>query len=232
MNRAVMVLLDYSKAFDTVWRSRLLISMADRGVPLEYIKWLNSFLLNRQARVRLNGVTSSSKDLRQGVPQGCVLSPLLFLFFINNLAEKLAEVDPVGANDLVLSMFADDVTILARHHVREQAAANAQWAVDVINQWSTEWKLDLNASKSEVAFFSTWSKEANYIPTVTINGAQIPFNPTPKLLGVTYDRQLSFAPHTKAVSVAATSKLGILASVGNSSWGWDKDHLKQLYFAH
>ena len=231
MNRAVMVLLDYSKAFDTVWRSRLLVSMADRGVPLEYIKWINGFLLNRQARVRLNGVTSSSKDLRQGVPQGCVLSPLLFLFFINNLAEKLAEEDSERANELVLSMFADDVTILARHRVREQAAANAQWAVNVIYEWSTEWKLGLNASKSEVAYFSTWNKESAHIPSVTINGVQLPFNPTPKLLGVTFDRQLTFAPHAKAVSVAATSKLGMLASVGNSSWGWDKEHLKQLYFA-
>ena len=88
MNRAVMVLLDYSKAFDTVWRSRLLLSMADKGVPLEYVKWINSFLLNRQASVRLHGTTSSSRKLQQGVPQGCVLSPLLFLFFINNLAEK------------------------------------------------------------------------------------------------------------------------------------------------
>lgn len=38
MNRAVMVLLDYSKAFDTVWRARLLLSMADKGVPIEYVK--------------------------------------------------------------------------------------------------------------------------------------------------------------------------------------------------
>ena len=47
MNRAVMVLLDYSKVFDTVWRSHFLLSMADKGVPLEYVKWINSFLLNR-----------------------------------------------------------------------------------------------------------------------------------------------------------------------------------------
>ena len=88
MNHAVKVLLDYSKAFDTVWLSRLLLSMADKVVPLEYVKWINSFLLNRQASVRLHGTTSSSsRKLQQGMSQGCVLSPLLFLCFINNFAE-------------------------------------------------------------------------------------------------------------------------------------------------
>ena len=231
MNRAVMVLLDYSKAFDTVWRSRLLVSMADKGVPLEYIKWINGFLLNRQASVRLHGTTSSSRKLQQGVPQGCVLSPILFLFFINNLAEKLFEADPVRAERLVFSLFADDVTILARDRSRDQAAADAQWAVDVVVNWSQEWKLDLNASKSEVAYFSAWTHEADHVPHVTIDGTSIPFNPTPKLLGVRFDRQLSFEPHTKEVTRAATGKLGLLASVGNSSWGWDKEHLRQLYFS-
>ena len=97
MRRSVMVLLDYSKAFDTVWRSKLLTSMAEKGVPLEYIKWLNGFLQNRQATVRLHGASSSPKCLRQGVPQGCVLSPLLFVFFINNVVDRLMQEDPVRA---------------------------------------------------------------------------------------------------------------------------------------
>ena len=59
MNRAAMVLLDYSKAVDTVWRSHFLLSMANKSVPFEYVRWINGFLLNPQESVQLHGFTSS-----------------------------------------------------------------------------------------------------------------------------------------------------------------------------
>ena len=232
MNRSVLVLLDYSKAFDTVWRERLLLSMADKGVPLQIIRWIFSFLQNRQARVRLHNELSSSKHLRQGVPQGCVLSPLLFLFFIDNLAEHLMSEDPERAARLIFSLFADDVTILARDHSRDTAAADAQWAVNCVVKWSEDWKLNLNASKSEVSFFSTWTHEADWEPSLEINGEPVPFQETPKLLGVYLDRQLSFAKQVEEVSKSASAKIKIICAVGNSKFGWDKEHLKKLYYAY
>ena len=80
-------------------------------------------------------------------------------------------------------------------------------------------------------YHSTWTHEANHIPSVSIGGTPIPYNPAPKLLGVHFDRTLSFEPHAKEVARAASGKLGIIASVGNSKWGWDKEHLRQLYFS-
>ena len=82
-----------------------------------------------------------------------------FLFFINNLAETLMAKFGDDAWDILFSLFADDVSILCRDSDRESEAATAQIAVDIIARWSAEWKLELNASKSEVSFFSTWTKE-------------------------------------------------------------------------
>jgi len=232
MNRAVLVLLDYSKAFDTVWRQRLLLAMAEKGVPLICLKWIHGFLSNRQAKVRLNGTLSCFKTLRQGVPQGCVLSALLFLFFINNLAETLITQFGDDAWDILFSLFADDVSILCRDSDRESAAATAQIAVDIIARWSAEWKLELNASKSEVSFFSTWTKEFKWEPSITIDGAPIPFNPNPRLLGVTLDCGLSFQKHTEQISQQAIAKSRIISAVGHSEWGWDKKYLTQLFHAY
>ena len=131
MKRSVLVLLDFSQAFDTVWRQRLLTSMLDLGVPASYVRWIYQFLCNRQARVKFNGTTSSSRQLHQGVPQGSVLSPLLFIFYINNLA-KLLPADNINC------MFADDVSILSTHRDKQKAVESVQRAVDIVVEWCAE----------------------------------------------------------------------------------------------
>ena len=122
MHRSVLVLLDFSKAYDTVWREKLLLSMLDQGIPSQIIRWLRSFLSDRRARVNLHGHLSKMYIFKQGLPQGSVLAPLLFLFYINNLAESLPD-------DVLSSLFADDVTILATAPPHLRAAKSAHFEV-------------------------------------------------------------------------------------------------------
>ena len=71
------IFLDLEKAFDLVWKDGLLLKLYDvRGRTL---KWIQSFLSNREARVRVGSTLSDPVLLENGTPQGCVLSPLLFL---------------------------------------------------------------------------------------------------------------------------------------------------------
>jgi hypothetical protein len=74
--RTVLTLLDFSKAYNKVWRADLLATMLRKGVPVRYVRWIQGFLSNRQARVRLNRAFSRSWMMREGVPQGSVLAPL------------------------------------------------------------------------------------------------------------------------------------------------------------
>ena len=77
MKRSVLVLLDYSCAYDTVWRERLLRVLAEKGVPMTLVRWIASFLEERHAKVMFGGTLSKFRRMRQGMPQGSVLSPLL-----------------------------------------------------------------------------------------------------------------------------------------------------------
>jgi hypothetical protein len=163
-HRSVMVLLDFSKAYDTVWRQRLLLTMHQKGVPLPILRWLYGFLQNRQARVLYNDCTSLSVDMRQGLPQGSVLSPLLFLFFMDRLAEILPK-------DTLNALFADDVGILATAPTIKAAEAKAQKTVDVVAQWSKENHLTLNSTKSESCLFTTdRRREARESVQISIDG--------------------------------------------------------------
>ena len=89
VQRSVLTLLDFSKAYDTVWREKLLLHMLNTGIPLTFIRWIRSFLTDHRGRVQLFNVFSSSRRFTQDLPQSSVLAPLVFLFYINGLATTL-----------------------------------------------------------------------------------------------------------------------------------------------
>ena len=223
--RSALALLDFSKAYDTVWRQKLLLSMFEKGVPLYIIRWIHGFLTNRLASVRYNGTTGKTKLMKQGVPQGSVLAPILFLFYINNLAEILPD-------STINALYADDVSILAQHEDKEVAEAILQKSVNVVTTWSKEWKLSLNASKSEVSFFTLDTSELSFSPSILIDGTVLRHNQFPRLLGVILDPKLSFTAHTEEVIEKVDKKKNMLAAVAHSKWGWKKHQLKRIYYSH
>ena len=70
IERTVLMIFDYSKAYDTVWRTGLLQKMLDIGIPLRFMQWTTAWLTNRIARVQLNGVTGRCHTFKEGLPQG------------------------------------------------------------------------------------------------------------------------------------------------------------------
>ena len=83
--RTVLMLFDYSNAYDTVWKTGLLQKMLDIGVPLHFVQWTTAWLTNRIARVQLNGVTGRCRIFKEGLPQGSVHLPLLFGLYIYDI---------------------------------------------------------------------------------------------------------------------------------------------------
>ena len=81
------VFLDLSKAFDKVPHSPLMDKLAALGVNIYLLKWLWDYLSNRSQYVVVNGSASNLVHVTSGVPQGSVLGPLLFLIYINDIAD-------------------------------------------------------------------------------------------------------------------------------------------------
>ena len=220
--RTVLALLDFSKAYDTVWKADLLATMLEKGVPPRFVQWVKAFLTNRQAKVRLGRAHSKNRLFREGVPQGSVLAPLLFLFVIDTLNDRL----PVG---LKVSMFADDVALWASNPRKEVAASLVEEGVREVWRWSKEKKLSLSIEKCEVSFFTSETKEFGWQPAVVVDGRALPFNPTPKFLGIKYDRMFSFAEQAKEAASRMAKGSRMLTALAGSDWGWKRDLLLKVF---
>ncbi|KAA5772083.1 hypothetical protein F3H09_33840, partial [Pseudomonas aeruginosa] len=85
----ILVLVDFSNAFNTVCHDILLSILSHLNVSKGALDWFSSYLQGRQQSVRNDELSSNWCNLESGVPQGGVLSPLLFSIFINFLTPEL-----------------------------------------------------------------------------------------------------------------------------------------------
>ena len=211
-----MTLFDFSKAYDRVWKTGLLQKMHLLGISARFLVWISSWLTNRQARVRVNAKVGRSRTFKEGLPQGSVLSPLLFVIYINDLLMQFEDTTLVSA-------YADDLAIACSGRSKIDMTKILQKEVDKVVKWSDDACLTLNTNKCEA--------EASWQPHITIRGLPLSFNAAPTFLGVQYNRQPTFSDHAKKICQAMTKKTNILRALGGTTWGWRPADLRTIYIA-
>ena len=97
--------LDLTKAFDRVWKDKLIIKLHDFfKISGNALTWIADFLQHRSIKVRLNKSLSKPFKLSQGVPQGSVLSPTLFTMYLSGI-------ENLTSTRVRMGLFADDIVI-------------------------------------------------------------------------------------------------------------------------
>lgn len=140
--QALVLFLDFSKAFDTINFDKLLIKLERIGIRGKCLEWFDSYLKNRRIRVKMGNTCSKERTLNSGVPQGSILGPLLYKIFVNDIVYT--------AKNSTLYMYADDTMLVVVHKNVNVALEMLQTDFDNLMRWTHDNGLVINQQKSKV----------------------------------------------------------------------------------
>ena len=213
------IFLDFSKAFDTVDHSILLRKLFHYGIRGTAYKWFESYLHNRQQCVTYNGVKSSMKTIKCGVPQGSILGPLLFLIYINDLTKVCSQSSPF--------LFADDTNLFMTGKCLQNMVNSLNKELKEISLWLKVNKLSLNIKKTHYMVFTSKKKTSDPL-NIHIDECCIDKVNCTKFLGVYIDDKLNWKKHISYISGKISRGLGIVLKARRIL---PLNTLKTLYFS-
>ena len=196
--RAVFV--DYVKAFDHVDHSTVVRKLVTFGIPDFLIRWICSFLTQRQQRVKLSQVFSNWITLKGAMPQGSWLGPLTFIVLIDDLSTSC-----------LLHKFVDDTTL--SEVISKQGNSNMLHYFSEVLSWSESNYMNVNFKKTKEMIVGT---VRGFYPLLEVAGNVIERVCTFKLLGVTLDNKLTWDSHINNVCAKASTRIYFLKQLKRS----------------
>ena len=213
---AALLLMDVEKAFDAVWHNGLLKKLHDMELPGDILRIISSFLTDRTIQVRIGNTLSEVVKLLAGTPQGSILSPLLFILFVNDIPVTPA---------CQVTQYADDIAIYTSHRNPRYLEAHLQKQVDELEDWCEDWFIKLNAKKTQLMII-TRQNSRKMIP-ITVRNNQVEIQDSAILLGTTLDRTMNLKPHITSLINKTAPRIEKLRQL--QLWGAHQAALKTFY---
>ena len=213
----VVIFLDLEKAFELANPRAVHAALVQKGVRGRLLAWLRDYLQHRRARVKFEGLRSSSQEFENGTPQGSILSPLLF----NLLMEQLVAL-PFHDGTVLLS-YADDLALVVTG--RGNKLRRTQQALDLIGAKCEELGLKISAEKSRAMMV----RAADPAWQLRVQGVELAWIDSYQYLGVWVDKRLSFTAHAAYLRERTQARLNVMRAMTRPTAGATFSVLR-LYF--
>lgn len=182
---------------------------------------MNNMLSNRFIYVYLENDVSRQRTLNDGLPQGAVLSCLLFLLYIGDVPGTYSR----------KFIFADDLALAIQAKTFMELEIALTRDLDVMRKYLEKWRLRPNTEKTVVSVFHLWNKHAWRKLRVIFNGSVLEHEFFPKYLGVTLDRALTYNMNSQRIVAKVKPRINILRKLAGSTWGADTNVLRTTALA-
>lgn len=198
-----LVLLDFSKAFDTLNHKMLLSILHYVGISNDAISLFKNYLSDRTQVVQISNQKSDYRSVGSGVPQGSILGPLLYTVYTSNLGSV--------CKSCFNHFYADDTQVYYSFDSEDVAMANNIINTETNNliNMAEKHSLIINPSKSQVMLFGRRKARksvANHL-AVVIKNTQLPVTDLSRNLGLYVDSELRFKKHVSLCIQKAYSNL-------------------------
>jgi hypothetical protein len=217
------VFFDIAAAFDKVWHNGLLFKLIKINTPDFIITWIKEFLSNRSFSVKINNYSSEPHPISTGVPQGAVLSPVLFSIFINDIPLQHSK------NRKYSLLFADDLVSFFIFKKRGKIQNEIQRYLTLVEKWLITWRLMMAPNKCS---HNTFSKSPfNESPKIVLKlfNQSIPVVNEPKFLGITFDSRFTFKNHIENLHASCIKRLNVVKILSSRSWRLSSETLINIY---
>lgn len=186
-NEAVLILLDYSAAFDTINHDILLDRLVNKfGISDSALSWFKSYFTDRSQSIVINKSVSKPHTPLEGVPQGSVIGPLAFTLYTSPLE------DIIASHGFGRMIYADDTQVyVILNHEDTSLIPKLERCISDIKAWSSANDLKLNEEKTEVLHIASKFRKCSTLSSVNI--ASIPVEPVKcaRNLGVVVSKDLT-----------------------------------------
>lgn len=218
--KVLSLFFDICKAFDCVWHDGLIYKLYRIGLPDYLVNIVRNYLSNRYFFVEVDGERSQKRSVGNGVPQGSVLGPLLFIIFINDMPTLNEK------NKSYSMLYADDLTCIFIYKKPGQMLALLKRYLFRLESWFKTWKFKVSISKCCYTIFSNGKKEKFNIRFMNEN---LKYEESPTLLGVTFDQSLCFKNQVDIIRWKCFNRLNLIKILSNQKWKLTTRTLITLY---
>ena len=198
---SLLLLIDFSKAFDMVEHSILLKKLEHYGIRGTALEWITSYLKNRTQFVSIDGTDSKTRDMKYGVPQGSILGPLLFIIYINDI--------PNISQIAKFILYADDANIIITGNSIAEVDSQLRELCKILLKWVDSNGLCLNLKKTKYMIFSR-ARHLELPNILKIADFPIERVTEGRFLGVIVDENLTWSRHIKTIRTKMARYIGIM----------------------